>query len=235
MSNFVDMERLFETKDNAGEIKDLDTKNRKVVAVFANWNLDHHNDVIEKGSFAKTLMERQDKILFLNQHNWKQPHGFFESLSENSEGLVGVSKALPDTTFSNDAIKLYEAGIVKEHSIGFEVIKSDWDEDSQVRTIKEIKLWEGSNVTLGANSATPFLGLKAKTLPEINDLSAKIIKAIRHGTFTDETFLQLEIALKQLTAEAIKLGEQKVLNQPDPETTDPSDALAEINKFILKL
>ena len=229
------MERMFEYKENTGEIKDLDTTKRRVVAVFANWNLDHTNDVIEKGSFAKTLAERSDKILFLNQHNWKEPHGFFESLTESDEGLVGVSKSLPDTTYSNNTLKLYEAGIVKEHSIGFEVIKSDWNEDAQIRTIKEIKLWEGSNVTLGANSSTPFLGLKAKTLPEINDLSGKIIKAIRHGTFTDETFLQLEIALKQLTAEAIKLGELKALNQPDPEPTDPSNALSTINNFILGL
>ncbi len=229
------MERMFEYKENTGEIKDLDTTQRRVVAVFANWNLDHHNDVIEKGSFAKTLAERSDKILFLNQHNWKQPHGFFESLTETDEGLVGVSKSLPDTTFSNDALKLYEAGIVKEHSIGFETIKSNYDQESKIRTIKEVKLWEGSNVTLGANSDTPFLGLKAKTLPEINDLSGKIIKAIRHGTFTDETFLQLEIALKQLTAEAIKLGELKALNQPEEKTTDPSNALSEINNFILTL
>ena len=132
--------RTLEYKSHFGEVKDVDQKSRIISGVLANWNLDSHNDVIDQGAFTKTLLERKSQILFLNQHNWKEPHGFFSELEARDSGLHFVSNPLPNTTFSNDAIELYSRGIVKEHSIGFEVIKSDWDEDSQIRTIKEIKV-----------------------------------------------------------------------------------------------
>lgn len=225
--------RALEYKSHYGEIKDVDTKSRVVSGILANWNKDLHNDIIEPGAFRKTLLERKDRILFLNQHQWREPHGFFAELEEMDAGLRFVSNPLPNTSFSNDALELYARGIVKEHSIGFEVIKSDWNEETEIRTIKEIKLYEGSNVTLGANPNTPFTGFKSMTLQEVSDMSGKIIDAIRKGNFTDETFLQLEIAHKQLIAECIKMGELKALNQPD-KPTDPREADA-INTFILSL
>ena len=42
-------------------------------AVFG--NIDSVGDVIEKGAFAKTLMERKDRIAFCLQHNIHEPIG----------------------------------------------------------------------------------------------------------------------------------------------------------------
>lgn len=66
---------------------------------------------------------------------------------------------LPNTSYSNDLLELYALGIVNEHSIGYQVTKALQGENWK-RTIKEAKLFEGSNVTMGANSKTPFLGFK---------------------------------------------------------------------------
>ena len=229
--------RSMEYKSHHGEIKDVDTKNRIVTGILANWNKDHHNDIIEKGAFRKTLLERKESILFLNQHSWQQPHGYFAELEEMDAGLRFVSNPLPNTTFSNDALELYARGIVKEHSIGFETIKSNWDEETEIRTIKEVKLYEGSNVTLGANSNTPFTGFKAMSEKEISDMTKNIIDALRVGTLTDETFLRLEIALKQLQSESYKRGKEEALNQPEPATdpTLPTKDLNTIHNFILQL
>lgn len=229
--------RTMEYKSHYGEVKDVDTKNRIVTGILANWNLDHHNDIIEKGAFRKTLLERKERIMFLDQHQWSKPHGFFKELEEVDPGLRFVSNPLPNTTFSNDALELYARGIVKEHSIGFEVVKSIWDEENQIRTIKEIKLYEGSNVTLGANSQTPFTGFKAMSETEIRDMTKSIMDCLRTGTLTDDTFLRLEIALKQLQTESYRRGKEDALNQPgDP--TDPtltSKDLTTINSFTLSL
>ena len=231
--------RALEYKSHFGEVKDVDTKNRIVTGVLANWNKDHHNDIIEKGAFRKTLLERKEQILFLNQHSWQQPHGYFAELEEMDAGLRFVSNPLPNTTFSNDALELYARGIVKEHSIGFEVIKSDYDSDTDIRIIKEIKLYEGSNVTLGANSSTPFTGFKAMTKEELQGMVKSIIDCLRVGTLTDETFLRLELALKQLQTEAYRKGREEALNQPgDPDPTDPTlpkKDLSTIQNFILQL
>lgn len=205
------MKDILEFKDFTGEIKDIDTNKRIVTGYLSAFgNTDHDNDIIEKGAFKKSISERKDNIFFLNQHNWSQPHGKFNVLQEDSKGLYFESQALPDTTYSNDTLKLYEAGVLKEHSIGFVTVKSDFKEAARV--IREVKLYEGSNVTLGANSNTPFTGLKSLTLPEINDRTNKLIKAIKTGTFTDETFVLLEYALKELQLQSYELGKKSLEN-----------------------
>jgi len=208
------MNGLLEFKNIQGGIKDIDSKNRIVTGYLSEFgSKDFDSDIIEKGAFSKSIAERKNDIYFLNQHDWKQPHGKFNVLMEDQKGLYFESNALPNTSYSNDLIELYSMGIVKEHSIGFQTVKSDWNKDGVVRIIKEVKLYEGSNVTLGANPNTPFTGFKSRTITEINDQVSLIMKACRNGNFTDDTFMQLEFALKQLQLESYELG-KKALEEP---------------------
>ena len=62
---------------------------------------------------------------------------------------------------------------------------------------------------------TPFTGFKGLTLQEVNDKTKAILKAFKSGTFTDETFGLLEVALKQLQIQAFELG-TKSLKTPEP-------------------
>jgi HK97 family phage prohead protease len=163
--------------------------------------------------------------------NSRIPHGKFNLLQEDNKGLYFESMQLPNTTYSNDLIELYSMGIVKEHLIGFNTIKSDWQKDGITRIIKEVKLYEGSNVTLGANPNTPFTGFKARTEKEINDQVSLIIKAVRNGNFTDETFGQLEIALKMLQTEAYEFGKKALTDEPtEPVTTKDEPQILDILK-----
>lgn len=230
------MKGLLEFKNLQGEIKDIDIKKRVVTGYLAAFNnVDFHNDVIERGAFKKTIYERMTDIYFLNQHNWDQPHGKFQILLEDAKGLYFESKPLVDTTYSSDLLKLYEAGIIKEHSIGYSTIVSEFNKDTNVRTLKEVKLYEGSNVTMGANPETPFTGFKCKSLKEIESEVKKITKAMRNGDFTDDTFMLLEVALKQLQKDAYELG-IKSLNDIEPtkevtlEVNEPSN-IEIINEF----
>lgn len=218
---------MLEFKDVGGSIKDVDTKNRVVTGYLSKFgNKDFDGDIIEKGAFAKSVAERRDQIFFLNQHNWKQPHGKFSVLKEDSNGLYFESEPLIDTSYSSDAIKLYAAGIIKEHSIGFQTIKDEMK--GADRIIKEVKLYEGSNVTLGANSQTPFTGFKS-SLKDVEDQTKLIYKAIRNGDFTDDTFNLLEYALKQLQKQAYELG-KKALKEPSKDTQiEPLSILKEFN------
>ena len=207
------MNGLLEYKSISGNINDIDVKNRIVTGYLANFGTkDSDDDVIEKGAFAKSIKERKDSIYFLNQHDWSKPHGKFNELKEDNTGLYFESMPLPNTSYSNDLLELYALGIVNEHSIGYQVTKVLQGENWK-RTIKEAKLFEGSNVTMGANSKTPFLGFKNRSIGEINDQVGLILKAVKNGSFTDETFMQLEIALKQLQLESYELG-KKALEEP---------------------
>lgn len=211
------MKGLLEIKDYVGNVKDVDTVGRRVTGFLTAFNnKDHDGDIAEKGMFAKTIMERKNQIFFLNQHKWDQPHGKFAVLEEKEEGLYFESEKLPNTSYSNDVLELYKEGILKEHSYGFVTTKSVQDKERGARILKEVKLFEGSNVTVGANSNTPFTGFKSLTITQINEKSSAIMKMLRTGTLTDDTFLQLEYALKQLQMEAYQIGQKEALESKEP-------------------
>lgn len=223
---------MLDYKSHFGEIKDIDLKGRRVSGYLSSFdNKDSDGDIIVKGAYTKSISERKDQIFFLNQHDWKQPHGKFDELKEDNQGLYFVSNPLIDTSYSMDTLKLYEAGIIKEHSVGFITIKDEVKADA--RYIKEIKLYEGSNVTLGANSNTPFTGFKS-SLKEIDEQSKKIIKALRDGDFTDDTFTLLEVALKQLQKEAFELGKKSLTEPPKDTQQEPMIKEVEILNDYLK-
>lgn len=223
-----------EFKNHTGDVKDVDLKGRRITGYLSAFgNEDSDGDIIEKGAYKRTLDNRKDQIFFLNQHNWNQPHGKFDELKEDAHGLYFVSNPLIDTSYSMDALKLYEAGIVKEHSVGFNTIKDEVK--NGVRYIKEIKLYEGSNVTLGANSNTPFNGFKSLNKKEVDAELKKFTKAFRSGTFTDETFGLLELAIAQLMKQSADLAveEYKTSLQPaDKHLDSMTEATKTINEYL---
>ena len=198
------MKGLLTYKNYGNSVKDVDVKNRVVTGYLSAFgNTDEHNDIMEKGAFQKSINERRNDIFFLNQHNWETPHGKFAVLKEDNKGLYFESEPLINTSYSNDAIKLYEAGIMTEHSIGFTTIKEDYD-SKNARVLKEVKLYEGSNVTMGANRNAQFTGLKHLSVTDIDDKIKKIIAYIKSGDISDNGFRLLEISLKELQLYSVK-------------------------------
>ena len=231
------MKGLLEYKNFTAEIKDIDAKSMTVTGYWSKFgNVDYDDDIIASGAASKTIAERgpmgSNEIFFLNQHNWSQPHGKPMVLEAQEKGIYFESKVAP-TSYGKDAIVLYQEGIVVQHSIGFSTVKADYDQKTGVRTIKEIKLYEGSNVTLGANPETPFTGFKSLTMAEINDQVAKMIKLLKDGSLTDEGFGRLEIALKQFQLEAFNLGKNSLESKEPivitPATDEPNILTSLIN------
>ena len=224
------MKGLIEQKNNSvGAVKDIDLKNRVVTGYLSSFdNVDHSGDIITKGAYAKSLKERRNSIMFLNQHKWDQPHGKFAILQEDTKGLYFESEPLINTTYSNDTLKLYDAGILKEHSVGFVTITKETKGDNRI--LKELKLYEGSNVTLGDNPDTPFTGFKSMTLIETNDKISTILKFFKNGDVTDDTFQLLEIALKDLQKHAYEIG----LNTKQKEVVIEPTAAEMIRSYLNK-
>ncbi|MCT4024370.1 HK97 family phage prohead protease [Elizabethkingia anophelis] len=212
------MKGILELK-NSGSVKDVDVKSRIVTGYLSAFdNIDHDNDIIVKGAFTKSINERFNNIFFLYQHNWEKPLGKFNKLVEDEKGLYFEAEIV-ETSYGIDQLKLYESGLVNEHSIGFQTIKSD-TATSGTRTIKEVKLYEGSAVTLGANSHTPFTGFKSQ-FKDANDTISRIIKLMKNGNLTDDTFDQLEIALKYFqlqTIEQSRTENTQTINEPSADT-----------------
>ena len=77
--------------------------------------------------------------------------------------------------------------------------------------MKEIKLFEGSDVAFGANELTPMLGTKSAEeksayAVSVVDRIEKMEKMLRDGTLTDEGFIDLEIEMNQLKQSVINLA-----------------------------
>lgn len=218
------MKGLLEIKDFTGSVQDVDFKNRIVTGYFNNWDsIDSDGDVIRKGAGAKSISERKDKIFFLNQHDWKQPHGFANVLEEKADGTYFESNPLSNTSYSNDALILYQEGIVKEHSFGFVATKTNniTLDGRKVREISEYKLYEFSNVTLGANESTPFTGFKSH-FSDINDINLEVKKLLgvfRNANISDDLGVQLELAIKMLQMQAYELGKKSTHEEQEPQVS----------------
>ncbi|MHA7823683.1 HK97 family phage prohead protease [Chryseobacterium arthrosphaerae] len=208
------MKGILEIKDFTGSVQDVDTKNRIVTGYFNNWDsVDSDRDVIRKGAGVKSINERKDDIYFLNQHEWSQPHGFAKIIEEREQGTYFESNPLPNTSYSNDALILYQEGIVKQHSFGFQTLKSNQIKINgvDVREITEYKLYEFSNITLGANSNTPFTGFKSKfeNLTDLNLEVKKLLNVFRNANISDDLGVQLELAIKMLQLQAYEMGKKE--------------------------
>ena len=220
----------YQVKDINGEVGDMDMGSRKVKAVWAMCgNVDLDNDVIVPEAFTKTIQERgpqgKNLIWSLVDHksSMKYALGKPKELYVEGNALVAVTEII-ETEMGEDMLKLYEANLINQHSIGFSTIKSEMNNETGVRTIKELMLYEGSAVLWAANPETPTLamykGMEAAEVQEtLNGRLEKLLKAFKHGTFTDETFSLLEIEIKQIQTAISELTTQPVAAA----TLDPVD------------
>lgn len=220
-------------------IKGLDIPNRTIEgygSVFD--NKDSDGDVIVKGAYKKTIQESgpsaKDRIAHLYQHDMRQPLGKFTELYEDDKGLVFVSK-MPDTALANDVLKLYDAKILKEHSVGFQIVKGKSLESHY--EISEIKLYEISTVTMAANELAGMKSMdKVELLQHVNAEMKAISEAIKKGTFTDATFellaTKLEDYTEQYNAIIDSLSSKQEPGISTPESTEPDDKTKQIQKLI---
>lgn len=203
--------------------KDVDGKKGIVTGYFAAFdNVDSDGEIIRKGAFLKSISDTgpassKPRVKHLLNHDPSQPLGVLQMLMEDAKGLYYESR-LGTHSLGQDFIKMVESGLITEHSIGFQVMKYNqlkpWNDvrpGEAARELTDVKLWEGSCLTAwGANENTPLTGMKSEQKAKrINDRVDLLIKALRNGTFTDETFDLLEIELRQLQQLAIDMTKEQ--------------------------
>lgn len=139
----------------SGIVKDVDMNKREVAGYFSVFgNVDSDGDIMDKGAYAKTLEGGIGRVQHLFMHSpMLGAVGKLKELKVDDKGLFFRSKII-GTAMGNDLMVMYNEGAIKEHSVGFETVKSEdmiQSDGSNVRLIKEVKLWEGSSVLWGAN------------------------------------------------------------------------------------
>lgn len=151
---------------------------RTVTGVFAVFgNLDSYNDRIWPGAFLTTFAQRGSKALFLWQHGFDTPPtAKITNLREigrdelppavldaapDATGGAEVTREYLDTPRGNEVLSLLKADVPLQMSFGYDAVRYDFEEDpnakyewDKIRNLREIRLWEVSDVLWGANDAT---------------------------------------------------------------------------------
>lgn len=235
---------LVEKQDIGYNIMDVDSEQRRVKAVWARCgNIDLDNDIIVPEAFTKTLAERgpsgKNLIWSLVDHcaEMEAVIGKPEQLYIEKDMLIAITPIV-ETETGEDIIKLYEAGLINQHSIGFSTVKSNVDKNG-IRTITELKLYEGSAVLWGANPETPTLGFKGEMeikdkKQELSNRLEKLIKAFKGGKFTDEMFSLIEIEIKKIQGELLEIEVIKEITQPEQSVEPVQEEKKEDNEQVLK-
>jgi HK97 family phage prohead protease len=205
----TNLQTMYQIKSIPARVKDVDEKSRTVQGYFSVFgNVDSDNDIIDNGAFKRSIDQRgpggSDRIMHLWQHNPTMPLGKPKELREDEIGLFFTTE-ISDTTYGLDAVKLYRDGVLSEHSIGFEIVKArnETVDGKEVAVLTELKLWEGSSVTWGANEMARG-GMKGVSTDWIKERYTILQQALRSGDYTDETFKSIENQLNWLAKNYIE-------------------------------
>jgi hypothetical protein len=142
-------------------------------------NVDDGGDVIHPGAFSKTIQERGRRVKVFYAHDWNKLIGPPpEVLTEDSKGLFARGRLTLDSFWGREVWALMKDGALTEGSIGYEAVKFDYDE-SGVRNLREVKLYEISPVPLGMNALTELRAVKgAQAMTDGDALASAVMKAL---------------------------------------------------------
>jgi HK97 family phage prohead protease len=160
------------------EVKDIGDDGRTVTGFAAIMgNIDAGGDRLFKGAFKKTLRDNGGRVKHLWQHDMSQPPiAAVKELREvgRDELPEGVQKVYPEATGGLMVVRKYletprgdeilagiVSGAISEMSFAYDALRYDFEEvkgDDEpgitVRNLKEVRLWETSDVVWGMNAAT---------------------------------------------------------------------------------
>jgi uncharacterized protein len=126
--------------------------------------IDSYADTISKGAFTKSIDSHKSSgtmPAMLWQHDSSAPIGVWTEMSEDKNGLVLKGKLAMDTVKGKEAHALLKMGALNGLSIGFMSKQWAYDQETDIRTLTEIDLWECSIVTFPANTKARVTGVKS--------------------------------------------------------------------------
>ena len=142
---------IYKTLKNI-ELKAYETNGIMQVEAYASnfGNVDSGRDIVEKGAFTKTIKENKNRIKTLFNHDWNMIIGKPLEMIEDSKGLYTKTQFVK-TFKSEEVYELVKENIVNELSIGYDIVKSDYNKINKTNHLRELKLYEYSFVTFAMN------------------------------------------------------------------------------------
>jgi len=119
-------------------------------------NVDSYDDIVMPGAFVESLEEHQQKGTapkMLLQHNPEDVIGVWEEIREDDKGLYVHGRLLMDLQIARDTHVRLKNKAIDGLSIGYRVVRKEIDEESGIRKLTAVRLFEVSVVTFPANES----------------------------------------------------------------------------------
>jgi len=214
----------FEIKRYPSFVKEYDEDQGVVTHIVAVMgNIDDVDDRIEPGAFVKSISERGMRIKVLDQHRNDSvlctvgkplemreigrnefPDELVQQFPSATGALQATTQYAMKTTRGREVFELVKGGFLPECSIGYDAIQTEYTkeivngEEKTIRLLKEIRLWEYSNVLWGANAATTTISAKSsdplgetapKSTKERKDAAQILVDTLRAALVEAEAIL----------------------------------------------
>ena len=141
---------------------------------------DWYRDVVVKGAFSRSLADWKLKgalPVLCWQHDAANVIGVYEEMAEDDHGLYLRGRLLKDDIDqARTAYALLKAKAISGLSIGYSVKVDEYDRNTEIRTLKEVDLWEVSLVTFPANEHARVESVKnLKTVTDLERLLREVV------------------------------------------------------------
>lgn len=188
------------------EVKDFEESTGVIAFYYSAFNnVDLGGDVVSPSTFKKTVKENFKHIYHNRDHC--EAVGKPLSFDQDAKGAFCVSQLAIKTEDGADTFEQYKAGIVKGHSMEYNAIKWSYDEDKEIRTITEAKLWGVTTVTnIPMNLEATTISIKSFT--DIQYSMEEIEKFLRKGNISEKSGRQFLAEYEKLSLLAKSLEDK---------------------------
>ena len=135
--------------------------------------IDSDGDIILPGAYKKALTTQSRQVgMFFNHKTWEIPVGKWLTIAEDSRGLLVRGELTPGLSVSNDLKAAMEHKTVEGMSVGFTVMRDDFDVIATGRAFKNVAaLREISICTFPANEQATIDSIKSmESITTIRDV-----------------------------------------------------------------
>jgi HK97 family phage prohead protease len=194
-------------------------------------NIDSYGDIVTKGAFAKDL-QRWEKsgnpIPLLFGHNMSDPDyniGSVIKAEEDNVGLKVTAQLDLENPKAKQVYRMLKGRRINQMSFAYDVVDGSTEKvDGQdVYEIRDMKLYEVSVVTVGANQETEILSVKQ--LPTVADRLLADFKAGRVLSAKNESELRsAHEALGRVLSVLDNTPDDQKASEPDPSRQSHDDS-----------
>ena len=144
----------------------IDDEEQRKFAGYANTfdHLDRAGDITQRGAFKKSMekhLKNGTRPVMLAHHDTTRPIGVWETIVEDEKGLYVEGRLTKGVRDADEAYALLKDGALGSMSIGYRVVREEYDRKTGANLLHEVDLHEISLVAIPANQESTVTSVKS--------------------------------------------------------------------------